>query len=147
MNRIVRNVLAVILGFVLGGMVNMTLVVLGPKLIPPPPGVNMSDPQSLAASIQLLEPRHFIFPFLAHALGTLAGAFTAYMVAASHRSAFSYALGAINLAGGIAAVFMIPAPVWFIALDLIAAYLPMAWLATQIGARLHQTPPPTPPAV
>jgi hypothetical protein len=32
---------------------------------------------------------------------------------------------------------MIPAPVWFIALDLIVAYLPMAWLATVIGARLR----------
>jgi hypothetical protein len=30
---------------------------------------------------------------------------------------------------------MIPAPTWFIALDLLAAYLPMAWLGIQIGDR------------
>ena len=40
------------------------------------------------------------------------------------------------LAGGIAASFMIPAPAWFIALDLLLAYIPMAWLAVQIGARM-----------
>ena len=33
---------------------------------------------------------------------------------------------------------MIPAPTWFKALDLLVAYLPMAWLATQIGARLNK---------
>jgi hypothetical protein len=36
----------------------------------------------------------------------------------------------------VAASFMIPAPAWFIALDLLVAYLPMAWLATQLGARI-----------
>jgi hypothetical protein len=30
---------------------------------------------------------------------------------------------------------MIPAPAWFIALDLVVAYLPMAWLATRVGNR------------
>jgi len=32
---------------------------------------------------------------------------------------------------------MIPAPDWFIVLDLLAAYLPMAWIAGRIGARLE----------
>lgn len=31
---------------------------------------------------------------------------------------------------------MIPAPKWFIALDLVAAYLPMAWLGLSIANRL-----------
>ena len=30
----------------------------------------------------------------------------------------------------------IPAPAWFVALDLCAAYLPMAWVGTRIGARV-----------
>jgi hypothetical protein len=33
---------------------------------------------------------------------------------------------------------MIPAPAWFIALDLLFAYLPMAWLGIHIGTRLKQ---------
>ena len=33
---------------------------------------------------------------------------------------------------------MIPAPTWFIVLDLLAAYLPMAWLGIQIGTRMKQ---------
>lgn len=46
--------------------------------------------------------------------------------------------GVLYLCGGIAASLMIPAPAWFIALDLLLAYLPMAWLAVWLGTRLAQ---------
>lgn len=130
---ILRNVLALVLGIGVGGAVNMALVVAGPALIPPPPGVDVNDARSLAASIHLFEPKHFLAPFLAHALGTLAGAATAFRVAAGRRAAFAYAIGAFFLAGGIAAATMIPAPAWFVAADLVLAYLPMAWLATKLA--------------
>ena len=133
---VLRNVLAVIAGLVVGGGFNMSLIVLGPMVIPPPLGVDVTDARSLSAGIHLLEARHFVFPFLAHALGTLAGALTAFFVAASYGSALAFVVGAVSLAGGIAAAFMIPAPIWFIILDLAVAYLPMAWIGTAIGRRL-----------
>ena len=128
--------LSLILGIALGGSVNMALIMLGPTLIPPPPGVDMTTAEGLRASMRLLEPRHFLMPFLAHALGTLVGALAAAVVAVSHRSIVAYAIGIAFLCGGIAASFMIPAPAWFIVLDLAAAYLPMAWLGLSIARRL-----------
>lgn len=140
MSALLRNVLAVILGLVLGSLVNMALVKIGPNLVPPPAGVNMNDMESLKTSAHLLEPKHFVFPFLAHALGTLVGALAAYLVAGSRPALFSYAIGVLFLGGGIAASLMIPAPAWFIALDLVVAYLPMAWLAAQIGRGIRGQP-------
>ena len=137
----IRSLLAVIAGFVAGSIVNMGIVMLGPSLIPPPAGVDVSDPESLRQGIHLFEARHFIMPFLAHALGTLAGALVAYRVAAGHKARMAYVIGALFLIGGIVAASMIPAPAWFVALDLIVAYLPMAWLATRIGARAGQGEP------
>jgi hypothetical protein len=136
MKTILRNTLAVIIGLVVGGTVNMTLIVVSPHVIPPPSGVDVTDAQSISNSIHLFEPKHFVFPFLAHALGTLTGALLAFLVAASYRSVFAYAIGVLFLAGGIGAAFMIPAPAWFLILDLAAAYIPMAWLATQLGHRI-----------
>ena len=133
---ILRNILAVVFGLVAGGGVNMSLIVAGSSMIPPPAGVDVSDAQSIAASMHLFEPKHFVFPFLAHALGTLAGATTAFLIAASNKSVLAYVIGVASLAGGIAASFMIPAPVWFIILDLLVAYIPMAWLGTLIGGRI-----------
>lgn len=136
MKNFLRALLAVIVGLVGGGLVNMGLLLLGAQVFPPPAGVNVSDPESIRASVHLFEAKHFVFPFLAHALGTLAGATLAYLVAGNHRRAYAYAIGILNLAGGIAAATMIPAPVAFIALDLIVAYLPMAWLGARLGRRL-----------
>jgi hypothetical protein len=133
--KVLRNILAVVAGLIVGGVINMALVITSPLVIPPPAGVDISDPQSLSESMHLFEPKHFIFPFLAHAVGTLVGALVAYLVAASHRPLFAYVIGVCFLAGGIAAARMIPAPVWFVVLDLAAAYVPMAFLATLLGRR------------
>lgn len=133
-----RNTLALLAGIVIGGSVNMALVMLSPSLIPPPAGVDVTNPESLSKVMHLFEPRHFIMPFLAHAIGTLAGALAAYLIAGSYKVQMTYVIGAVFLCGGIAASFMIPAPAWFIGLDLLVAYLPMAWLSIRIGARMRQ---------
>ncbi len=129
-----RNIVAVVVGLVAGGIVNMGLVTIGPMIVAPPPGADMSTAEGIAAAMPLLRPAHFVVPFLAHALGTLVGAYVAVRLAVSHGQLLAGVVGGLGLAGGIAAASMIPAPTWFIALDLVVAYLPMAWL----GAKLAQ---------
>lgn len=146
MHALARNILAVVLGLLTGGLVNMALVSTGPKVFPPPAGVDMSTPAGLAAAMPQLQPEHFVFPFLAHALGTFVGALVAYVAAGSHRPLFAWVIGILTLAGGIAASFMIPAPAWFITLDLLGAYLPMTWLAILLGRRVTGTKPAAPTA-
>src|SRR5690606_18585430 len=136
MRNMLRNVLAIIAGLLVGGIVNMAIVTLGPALIPPPDGVDVTNAESLAAAMHLFEPRHFVMPFLAHALGTLAGALLSWLIALSDKVLFASTIGLVFLCGGLAACFMIPAPAWFMALDLIVAYVPMAGLATWVGRRM-----------
>ena len=138
MPNLLRNVFALLAGIAIGGGVNIALITLSPSLIPPPAGVDVNNAESLSKAMHLFEPRHFIMPFLAHALGTLAGALAAYLIAATYKAQMAYVIGAVFLCGGVAASFMIPAPTWFIALDLLVAYLPMAWLGIQIGTRMKQ---------
>ncbi len=134
---ILRIIIALVVGVVVGSAVNMGIVMLGSGVIPAPAGVDFSDADSIAQGIHLFEPKHFVFPFLAHAAGTLAGALVAYLIAPAHRNVVAYVIGALFFAGGIMAVMMIPGPVWFAALDLILAYFPMAYLATRIGSRIR----------
>jgi hypothetical protein len=130
-----RAVVAVLLGIVIGSVVNMGLIHLGRLLVPPPPGVDTGTMEGLRAAMPLFGPQHFLFPFLAHALGTLVGALVALWVSPTRRALYAWIVGGFFLLGGIAAVAMLPAPVWFSALDLLLAYLPMAWLAAKIAAR------------
>jgi hypothetical protein len=136
MPTLLRNLLALLVGIAVGGSVNMGLIVLGPSVIPPPAGVDVTNAESFRAAMHLFEPRHFVAPFLAHALGTLAGALVGSLLAATHKAAIAYGIGGVFLAGGIAASFMIPAPAWFVALDLVVAYVPMAWLGLKTGHRI-----------
>ncbi len=131
----VRNVLAIIIGIIVGSIVNMGLVVVGSSLIPAPEGIDVTNLESVKAGAHLFQVKHFIFPFLAHAVGTLAGAFAASLIGVSSRMILAFIIGGFFLIGGIAAAFMIPAPFWFIALDLIVAYLPMAWLGYQLSGK------------
>lgn len=135
MNPILKNILAVIAGVIIGMAVNMALVYLGPMVIPPPEGADMTTPEGLNAAAHLLRPVHFIFPFLAHAGGTLVGAFAAAKIAANNKMKFALGIGAFFLIGGIAASQMIPAPTWFVVLDLVAAYIPMGWLGGKWATR------------
>ena len=137
MAKYIRNIFAVLAGLVIGSLVNIALIAVSPSLIAPPAGIDVTNTESLAKAMHLFAPRHFLMPFLAHALGTLLGALVAYLIAATTKARFAYAIGLVNLCGGIAASFMIPAPTWFIAVDLVAAYLPMAWLGIYIGIRLQ----------
>ena len=135
MNPILRNILAVVAGLVVGSTVNMALVTVGPMIIPPPEGADVTTMEGLLESIHLFEPQHFIMPFLAHALGTLVGAWLAAMIAATHKSKFALGIGAFFLIGGIMNVFMLPSPMWFNALDLVVAYIPMGWLGGRLGSK------------
>ncbi len=136
MHPIIRNSLAVLAGLVVGSIVNMALIYLGSALLPPPPGVDVNDVASINAHIGEYSALQLLAPFVAHALGTLAGAFLTARMAASHPTVLALVIGAFFLLGGIMAVRMIPAaPVWFNALDLAVAYLPMAWLGNRMAGR------------
>ena len=122
-----RNVLAVVAGWVAGSVVNLGLVEAGSAVFPLA-GVDPDDLATLAAALEGAGPEHFLFPWLAHALGTLAGAALAARLAATRPMALALTVGVIFLLGGVAVNFMLPGPTWFKALDLLLAYLPMAYL-------------------
>ena len=132
--KIVKAILAVIAGLIVGSIVNMSLIMISGHVIPPPTGADMTTSEGMKASIHLLAPKHFIFPFLAHALGTLVGAFIATKLASKSGWLPAAVVGAFFFVGGIFAARMIPAPTWFIASDLVLAYLPAAWGGYMLAA-------------
>lgn len=135
MNSTVRNILAVLAGLFVGAVVNGTIIMISGKIIPPPEGAILTTPEGLIASMHLMQPKHFIMPWLAHALGTLVGAIVTVLIAASYKQRLSYTIGFIFLAGGIANVFMLPSPLGYTLVDLLGAYLPMSYLACKIALK------------
>ena len=137
MNATIKNILAVIAGLILGSAVNMGLIMISGSVIAPPEGADVTTMEGLKESIHLFQPKHFLFPFLAHALGTLVGAFVAGLIAANNKMTFALVIGVFFLIGGIINTFMLPAPIWFNILDLLGAYIPMAWFGGKLAMRFR----------
>jgi len=123
----------VLAGLVGGSIVNMGIIMMSASIIPPPAGADVTTTEGLQASMHLFKPINFMMPFLAHALGTLAGALLAALIAANNKLIFAMVIGVFFLVGGIASVFMLPSPMWFTVVDLVGAYLPMAFLGWKIA--------------
>ncbi len=75
MKVILQNVTITAIGFLIGSAVNMGLIMISGQIIPPPEGADVTTMEGLKESIHLFQPKHFLFPFLAHSLGTFFGAF------------------------------------------------------------------------
>ena len=138
MKQILINILAVLAGIILGSAVNMGIITISGSVIPPPEGADVTTMEGLKESLPLFEPRHFIMPFLAHALGTLIGAFLCALIAASHKMKFALGIGLFFLAGGITNVFLLPSPTWFAVSDIGLAYFPMAWVGGKMALEFRE---------
>ncbi|MGF1555147.1 hypothetical protein [Paucihalobacter sp.] len=140
MNPTLRNVIAVIIGLVVGSGFNMGIIMVSGSIIPPPAGVDPAQIDSLVNNMYLFKPKHFIMPFLAHAIGTLVGAFLAAKIAAKYHFNMAMIIGLFFLLGGISSAFMLPAPTWFILVDVVFAYIPMAVLGARLAIKSNQQP-------
>ncbi len=137
MNPILRNILAVVAGWAAGSIVNMGLILTGHKVFPIP-GVDMTDEKAMdimAEVLPTLGNEYFIFPFLAHALGTLVGGFVVAKLAANNHMKFALGIGGFFLLGGIYMPVKIPSPIWFIGADLLLAYIPMAMIGGKMALK------------
>lgn len=135
MYLVLRNILAVVAGLILGSLVNMGLVTIGPMIIPLPEGANITTMDGLRESMHHFAPANFLFPFLGHALGTLVGAYVAAKLAGSYASTLAMVIGVLFLLGGIEMVRTVGGPMWFIGADLLLAYIPMAYIGGKLGWR------------
>lgn len=140
MNIAIRNALAVLAGLVIGSVVNIALVNLGPFVIPLPEGTDVTDMDSLRKSMQQFTPANFLFPFLGHALGTFVGAFATAKLAASHQFKCATVIGLLFLAGGLAVAKQIGGPTWFVTIDLLVAYIPMSTAGAILAGKTRAKP-------
>lgn len=133
MGNIVRNVLSVLIGAFIGGMINGKIIAISGDVVPLPVGADVTTMEGLKASLPLFQPINFLMPFLAHALGSFFGAIIAYFISNEPKMRSALLVGFMFLLGGIYMVIKVPAPLWFSILDLVVAYIPMAFLGGKLA--------------
>lgn len=128
-----KLIIGVVVGLVVGSIVNGSIISMSPHVIAPLPGADLQTEAGLKAAMAQMGPQHFLMPFLAHALGSLVGGFLATKIAPSYRAIPAVIVGAVFLGGGAYMASILPAPLWFEALDVIVAYLPAALLGYHLA--------------
>ena len=134
--RLIQTAIFVLFTYI-GGKTNMAIVNFGPKIIPYPNNIDPANFEMLKATIPQFQPKHFLSPFLAHALGTFVSALgiSLFIGDKKSRTFFAYLAALLFFIGGSMAVNMLPAPMWFNITDLALAYFPMAYIALKINQK------------
>ena len=135
MSPIVKNILGVAAGLVIGMICNMLLIEASPYVIALPEGVEPKNMDQLKQAISggQFEAKHYIMPLLAHSSQAFFGAFTCTKIAANRQFQLSMLLGAFEFVGGIMVADMLGTPMMPTTIDLVVAYFPMAWLGWKLA--------------
>ena len=128
MRQIFKNIGIVIISIVIGMIINIGLIIIGGMIFP------LSENFKPMNAINW-DLKYFIFPFLAHSIGTLSGAFVASKLSRNYHIIIPGIVGLYFLSGGIYMVTILPAPIWFICLDLIICYIPMCLLGWSLNKK------------
>lgn len=135
--RIVKSILAIIVGVVIGSVVNGGIIFLSNAIFGAPEGMDLFDAESVKAHADKLTTANFVGTLLAHQLGTLVGSFVAAKIAPAGKMIFAIVIGAWFLLGGLYAISLIPAPIWFVVADLVL-YIPLAFTGGKLAlGRTH----------
>jgi hypothetical protein len=131
--HILKRTIVIFISLFSGAMLNGAIINISSKVIVPPKGFDLNTAEGLQAAMPHMGPEHFLFPFLAHAIGTLISALLISRFLKSQQFVFSMMAGILFLMAGVAMVIMLPGtPIWFILVDLIGAYIPMAYLGYKL---------------
>ena len=134
-----RSVLAVVLGFILGGVFNMAMVTVSTAAYPLPEGVDPNDFEAFQAHVQAngLPTGAFLIVLLAHAGGSLVSGLVCGFIAKRRWYLAALGLGAFWTAGGIYMLTQLPAPIWFAVVDTVL-YIPAALFGVHLAGTLAQ---------
>ena len=125
-----RTILGILAGLVVAWLAMTICEFASLFLHRPPVGLDLRDPQALAAHIAAAPLSAMLV--VGWALAAFVGAWVAARIA-RHRRAAALVIGLLVLAGVIANIAMIPHPLWMTVAGL-ALPLPLAWLAARIAS-------------
>ena len=126
MKQTLNNIAIVILGIIVGMIINISLIILGRTIFPP--SENFEPMNAVNWDF-----KYFIFPFLAHSIGPLSGALIVSKFSNKSSIILPLIVGLYFLMGGIYMITILPAPMWFVLLDVILGYIPMALLGWKLA--------------
>ena len=128
-----RIILGVIVGAVVGGAVIYGWEILGHKIWPLPPGLNVKDPEQLKSLITSMPVMAVAWIGIGYAVGVFVGSSVANRLAQG-RAVAGWVVAVLLGAGAVWTMVLIPHPLWFVGLT-VALWAAAAWAAARWQGR------------
>ena len=107
-----RNILAVLVGMIVGMGINMAFLFLNVALHPMPSGVTFEDAEGMVDYISTLPLQAFFLVLVAHLGQAFVGGWVAARISANHPMAVALIVGSLSLLGGFLNMMQLPHPWW-----------------------------------
>src|SRR5262245_40509941 len=133
-----RSILSVILGFLAGALVVGLLEAAGHLMYPPPPDINLHNPDQLKAIIENLPIGALIMVLVAWAGGSFAAGLVAALVAKNRKPTHALIVGCLQMLAGGVTMLLIPRPAWFIVSSFLIV-VPSAWVGAMLAGFIQQS--------
>ena len=128
-----KNVAGAIAGIVVAFVLIMAVEKVGHLVYPPPADLDFSDPEAVRPYIATLPFLALLFPMIAWVLGAFVGTVVACKIGTANPLLFAAIVGGLVLAGTISNLILIPHPVWFSIVSLVAIAA-SAWFAVRVAS-------------
>jgi hypothetical protein len=129
-----RDILAGVAGIAVAVAIVMLAEELNHVVYPPPPGLDLNDPESMRAAVAQLPFAALLMLMGGWVLATFVGAVLADRIGTAKAWIYPTIVGLVMFAGTAANLILIPHPLWFSILALLAILL-SAWLAWKVTSQ------------
>ena len=127
-----RTIAGVVVGVVVAWLTIMLAEFASAPLHPVPAGLDMRDPESVAAFVATLPASALLLVLSGWVLGGLVGGYVAASISRKPRAALT--VGIVIVLGVIANAVMIPHPMWMTIAGVLLP-VPAAWLGAKLATR------------
>lgn len=138
-----RNMLAVIAGFLAGSICIFWLETSGTLFFPTPPGLDLSKPEMLTEYLKSAPLAVLWFALLAQTAGFVVGGFVTGLLTVSNKHFRAFIYGVLALGATILNLVNVPHPAWFSRLAVLLP-IPLALLGVYLAGKLVKAEARTP---
>ena len=128
--KILRKILAVLVGMFVGGMAIGAVQAIGHRLYPFPPGADPNNPDDLARYVETAPFMAIFFVIISYAAGALTSGFLSTLIAPDRKKIYAVVAGVLFLITSIYMMSTLPTPLWFWICGI------LVWLLVLVGWKL-----------
>ncbi len=134
----IRNIVAVVVAFFIGGLWVFGIEVIGHRVFPLPAGMDKNNVKQVAEYVKTAPLGALLFVLLAQSAGSFMGGLVTWMLGGSRQTLLALIYGSLALMMAAITMYLVEHPVWMTVLALVLP-IPLSLLGSKLGQLIWPT--------